>query len=156
MSLKAIPTFVDWNTSAAWAVHATWGLFWSFHMTLSNSTIWWCRFRRCRISSTMSYSKMLFSTSSDLTLSYCVVFNIYGNICVPICKNIGNFFFNSIFWHEVDEILKNDFSHCNWGFPNLQMLFYYFWSQGPSFVCYEASKSSHVFAKVIFCFINRA
>ena len=46
----------------------------------------------------------------------------------PICKNMWNFFFNSIFCHEVDDILTIGLRHFNRGFPKLQTLFYYFWS----------------------------
>ena len=45
-----------------------------------------------------------------------------------ICKNMWNFFFNSIFCHEVDDILTNGLRHFNRGFPKQQTLFYYFWS----------------------------
>ena len=45
----------------------------------------------------------------------------------PKCENRWNFF-NPIFCHELHEILKNGFGHCNRGFLKLQMLFHDFCS----------------------------
>ena len=49
----------------------------------------------------------------------------------PICKNMWNFFFNSIFCHEVDDILKMVQGISIEDFPNYKCYFITFDHRGP-------------------------
>ena len=76
----------------------------------------------------------IYVTSADdkdmLLLCFCCCCRICRNAMADdMTQNVkkwGTFFFNSNFCHEVDEMLTNDFSHCNRRFPKLQSLFHDF------------------------------